>query len=112
LIKVCSRIIIISATIIFLGRQFIIDAFNISNAPIQGIEGRLEIWNRALAMIQDFPITGIGMGLFGKFADELYPFIHYSPGSIPHAHNVFLQVAVDCDAYMHFLSSLEIIYIQ
>jgi len=46
-------------------------------------------------MIQDFPFTGIGMGSFGNVADVLYPFFLAAPGSIPHAHNLFLQVAVD-----------------
>ena len=46
-------------------------------------------------MIQDFPITGVGMGLFSDVADNLYPFFLNSPGSVPHAHNLFLQIAVD-----------------
>jgi putative inorganic carbon (HCO3(-)) transporter len=46
-------------------------------------------------MTQDFPFTGIGMGLFGEVADLLYPFFLAAPGSIPHAHNLLLQIAVD-----------------
>jgi putative inorganic carbon (HCO3(-)) transporter len=46
-------------------------------------------------MIQDFPLTGIGMGSFGKLADRLFPFFSYQAGKIPHAHNIFLQLAVD-----------------
>ena len=46
-------------------------------------------------MIQDFPFTGVGLGLFGNVADSLYPFFLAAPGSVPHAHNLFLQVAVD-----------------
>lgn len=64
------------------------DAFN-------GIEGRLEIWSRAVYMIQDFPFTGIGMGSFMRVADTLYPFFLMGPGKIVHAHNLFLQIAVD-----------------
>jgi putative inorganic carbon (HCO3(-)) transporter len=64
------------------------DAFN-------GIEGRLEIWSRAIYMIQDFPFTGIGMGSFMRVADTLYPFFLMGPGKIVHAHNLFLQIAVD-----------------
>ncbi len=66
-----------------------------SGSSISGVDGRLEIWSRAIYMIQDFPFTGIGMGSFAGVADALYPFFQYSPGSIPHAHNLFLQVAVD-----------------
>jgi len=46
-------------------------------------------------MIQDFSFTGVGMGSFGRVADLLYPFFLAPPGQIPHAHNLFLQVAGD-----------------
>jgi putative inorganic carbon (HCO3(-)) transporter len=46
-------------------------------------------------MIQDFPFTGVGMGTFTAVADRLYPFFLYAPGTVEHAHNLFLQVAVD-----------------
>jgi putative inorganic carbon (hco3(-)) transporter len=66
-----------------------------SGATSGGLAGRLEIWSRAILMIQDFPFTGIGLGSFGKIADTIYPFYLFTQGSIPHAHNLFLQVAVD-----------------
>lgn len=66
-----------------------------ASSTIGGLDGRAEIWSRAVDMIRDFPFTGIGMGSFGKVADSLYPFFMYQPGSVPHAHNLFLQVAVD-----------------
>jgi putative inorganic carbon (hco3(-)) transporter len=66
-----------------------------SSGAISGIDGRVEIWSRAIYMIQDFAFTGVGMGTFGDVADLLYPFFLYAPGTIPHAHNLFLQVAVD-----------------
>jgi putative inorganic carbon (HCO3(-)) transporter len=65
------------------------------NENLQGLGGRVEIWSRAIYMIQDFPITGIGLGSFGKVADLLYPLFLFEPGSIPHAHNLFIQIAVD-----------------
>jgi len=65
-----------------------------SSDAIGGLEGRLEIWSRAIYMIQDFPFTGIGMGSFGEVADTLYPFFSYSAGTLEHAHNLFLQIAV------------------
>jgi putative inorganic carbon (HCO3(-)) transporter len=59
-------------------------------------EGRQEIWSRAIYMIQDFPFTGIGAGTFGRVANVLYPFFLLGPDAqVPHAHNLFLQVAVD-----------------
>jgi putative inorganic carbon (hco3(-)) transporter len=60
-----------------------------------GVEGRLEIASRAIYMIRDFPFTGIGMGSFENIADLLYPFFMFPPGKIVHAHNLFLQIAVD-----------------
>jgi putative inorganic carbon (HCO3(-)) transporter len=78
-----------------LGSSFALDAVT-TNDTTDGIEIRTEIWSRAVYMIQDFPFTGIGMGSFGEIADRLYPFLLSSPiGSIPHAHNLFLQIAVD-----------------
>jgi len=77
-----------------LGLNNIIDMVSSSGA-ISGIDGRVEIWSRAIYMIQDFAFTGVGMGTFGDVADLLYPFFLYAPGTIPHAHNLFLQVAVD-----------------
>ncbi|NJN67450.1 MAG: O-antigen ligase family protein [Chloroflexaceae bacterium] len=57
--------------------------------------GRLEIWSRSVAIIRDFPFTGVGMGGFGPMCDILAPLFLHEPGTIPHAHNLFLQVAVD-----------------
>lgn len=69
--------------------------FMASGVSLEGVEGRIEIWARAIYMIQDFPVTGIGMGLFGPIADLLYPFFVAPAGSVPHAHNLFLQIAID-----------------
>jgi O-antigen ligase len=66
-----------------------------TSGSVSGVAGRVEIWSRAIYMIQDFPLTGIGMGAFSNLADALYPFFLAVPGTIPHAHNLFLQVAVD-----------------
>jgi putative inorganic carbon (HCO3(-)) transporter len=46
-------------------------------------------------MIQDFPFSGVGMGTFSEVADRLYPFFLFAPGTVEHAHNLYLQVAVD-----------------
>lgn len=66
-----------------------------ANDAIGGIQGRAEIWSRAIYMIRDFPFTGIGMGLYKDIESVLYPFFLTASGSVPHAHNLFLQVAVD-----------------
>jgi len=61
-----------------------------------GLDGRLEVWSRAIYMLQDFPFTGIGMGTFKQVANAMYPFFLAGPNAdVPHAHNLFLQVGVD-----------------
>lgn len=77
-----------------MGIERVLDAVLV-NATLSGIGGRTQIWNRAIYMIQDFPITGVGMGLFGDVADAFYPFTSTEPGQISHTHQLFLQVAVD-----------------
>jgi len=72
---------------------------NVDTSPISGLEtlnGRVELWSRALYAIQDFPFTGMGMGTFGYVIPVLYPLFMVSPDVvILHAHDEFLQVAVD-----------------
>jgi putative inorganic carbon (HCO3(-)) transporter len=55
---------------------------------------RLAVWGRALAMMRDAPLTGIGLNLFSAVVEARYPL----PGpevAPPHAHNLLLQVGVD-----------------
>jgi putative inorganic carbon (HCO3(-)) transporter len=60
------------------------------------LEGRLEVWSRAIYGIQDFPFTGMGMNAFRKVVPVLYPLFNISPEvDIAHAHNEFLQAALD-----------------
>lgn len=66
-----------------------------SSSTLGGLEDRLQVWSRTLYMIQDFPLTGIGMGSFQRATDLLYPLFIAPGGSITHAHNLFLQVAAD-----------------
>lgn len=65
----------------------IYDVLNTSNRP--------DIWKRAFYLIQDFPLTGSGIGTFSRVVDLFYPPF---PGIFKegiHAHNMFLSVAVD-----------------
>ncbi len=60
------------------------------------LEGRIEVWSRAIYGIQDFPFTGMGMNTFRTVVNVLYPLFLVSPEvDIGHAHNEFLQVALD-----------------
>lgn len=63
---------------------------------VSTIEFRLAVWNRALQGIRDFPITGSGLGTFRQVQPILYPFFNMkSEGDIAHAHNHWLQTALD-----------------
>jgi len=81
--------------VLAVGPDRLFDSLSHAQTGISSLEGRVEIWSRAVSMIGDFPVTGIGIGTFGPVADTLYPFNYNVPGSIPHAHNLFLQIAVD-----------------
>lgn len=79
----------------FFGVERFLD-FVAGGGTIESGAGRLEIWERALYMLQDFPFTGVGIGTFGKVASILYPFFTIAPDTqVPHAHNVYLQAGVD-----------------
>lgn len=86
--------ILVIATISLAGPARVMEIISTDSA-FTTLETRMEIWSRALYMIQDFPFTGIGMGSFTQVADTLYPFFSAEPGKIFHTHNLFLQIAVD-----------------
>ena len=71
-------------------------AYGTPSDAMNSLEGRQEIWTRALYAIQDFPLTGLGMNMFRRAVPVLYPLFIIGPGvDIAHAHNHFLQVALD-----------------
>ena len=56
---------------------------------------RQETWRWVLVSVQDFPFTGSGLGAFRQLMRRLYP-INVDPTfEIAHAHNIYLQTAVD-----------------
>ncbi len=60
------------------------------------LASRVEVWQRGVMMVQDFPFTGIGIGTFNDVAHGMYPFFIAAPNEVvAHAHNNVLQVAVD-----------------
>jgi O-antigen ligase len=60
-------------------------------------DARLAIWSRAVTMITDFPLTGIGIGTFSRVMSAAYPIPEHviRTGTANHAHNLLLQVGVD-----------------
>ncbi len=60
------------------------------------LAGRMEIWSRAVYILQDFPYTGIGFNMFAQVVNVLYPLFLIGPDAqIPHAHNNLLQTGVE-----------------
>ncbi len=58
--------------------------------------GRLEIWQRAVLALGDYPLTGMGLGTFRQTVNLLYPLFTIKPSTdIAHAHNFFLQTGLD-----------------
>ncbi len=67
-----------------------------TSTPIGTLETlsfRYEVWRWAVAAINDFPFTGTGLGSFRRVVLRLYP-IEFGV-DFAHAHNIFLQVALD-----------------
>lgn len=54
------------------------------------------IWGAALAIIRDYPLTGVGLNQFRtKTVREAYPIPDFAMNVVPHAHNELLQVGAD-----------------
>jgi putative inorganic carbon (HCO3(-)) transporter len=87
-------IVILIALVMVLGDMQILEVLLYSNT-VGDLDTRLEIWSRALILIRDFPYTGVGMGSFQEAAETFFAYDQYAPAYIPHAHNIFMQVAVD-----------------
>ncbi len=56
---------------------------------------RKELWPWAITAVQDFPYSGVGLGAFRQVAFRLYPLLLAPGQDIGHAHNIFLQTALD-----------------
>ncbi len=68
-------------------------ALDIQNAAGIGVVLRLDIWSRALAMLADMPLTGIGLDSYVILQSQFYP--GHLLGPEIHAHNLALQLGLD-----------------
>ena len=91
LVIIILVIIIVTAWRVDLTRML---NFILTSQSIGGMALRINIWNRAIHIIRDFPFTGIGMGLFNEAISTLYP-INLTNPAYHHAHNLFLQIGID-----------------
>ncbi|NKQ36062.1 MAG: O-antigen ligase family protein [Chloroflexi bacterium] len=56
---------------------------------------RQEVWRWGVTAVQDFPFTGTGLGTYRRVVRRFYP-INVAPDyDISHAHNLYLQTALD-----------------
>ncbi len=62
----------------------------------ESVSIRFDIWEAAFDIIEDYPLTGVGMNLFRDGAVRRdYPVPTFNQPVLPHAHNEYLQVAAD-----------------
>jgi putative inorganic carbon (HCO3(-)) transporter len=55
----------------------------------------MEFWSSGIHAIHDFPLTGMGMNGFRKLMPTRYPTSLTGTRDMAHAHNSFLQAALD-----------------
>ncbi|GAB1421573.1 hypothetical protein MASR2M15_17460 [Anaerolineales bacterium] len=70
----------------------------INDRDENSLTGRLDIWDRALQMIRDYPLTGVGMSMYRTAVrTETYIIPRYIKRNNhpPHAHNILLQAGAD-----------------
>ncbi len=56
---------------------------------------RSEVWRWGILAVSDFPFTGTGLGSFRQVIHRFYPTTIAPTYDIAHAHNIFLQAALD-----------------
>ncbi|MBC8170703.1 MAG: O-antigen ligase family protein, partial [Anaerolineae bacterium] len=60
------------------------------------LNSRIYIWQSAVEMISDYPLTGVGMNKYRLTPVRIrYPVEGYANRILPHAHNEWLQIGAD-----------------
>ncbi|MBM3150082.1 MAG: O-antigen ligase family protein, partial [Chloroflexi bacterium] len=63
---------------------------------VNSLQARLELWQRAIYIMQDFPYTGISIGTFDSVINVMYPLFLIGPDAVVfHAHNLYLQTGAE-----------------
>jgi len=77
--------------------MFLLKLDTYSNPSGDTLQTRIEYWKNTIYLIQDFPITGAGIGTYGKVFHDIYPFATPLATLRPlfYAHNMYLAVAAD-----------------
>jgi O-antigen ligase len=68
-------------------------------AEVGGLESlsvRVRLWQQALLMLNDYPLTGIGLGQVDPVLHRVYAPAFLAPDQVvPHAHNLLLDYALE-----------------
>lgn len=56
---------------------------------------RQEVWRWSIVAVGDFPFTGVGLGSYSHVLRRFYPVAVTPTYTISHAHNQYLQTAID-----------------
>ncbi|MCU0522302.1 MAG: O-antigen ligase family protein [Anaerolineae bacterium] len=66
------------------------------DSALNSAEGRIELWSRGLAIAQDFPFTGIGMGTVASVTPPFYPTFRIpDDAGIEHFHSLYANTAAE-----------------
>lgn len=93
-----KRFIFLGILLLFLSPfilpEAIINRFmSIGNMADSSTSYRVYIWLGTLAMLKDFWLSGVGMGITSF--NTIYPIYSYNNIVAPHSHNLYLQVIVE-----------------
>jgi O-antigen ligase len=99
-----QRVLAITVLVAAVGLEFLIISdtqmapgeSGLSARDEQSLIGRQDIWESALNILRDYPMTGVGMSMFrdGRVRAQ-YPAPGYAGNILPHAHNEWLQIGAD-----------------
>ncbi len=99
-----KRILALSVVLLAAGMEYVVFSdtqisageSGLSPRDEQSLIGREDIWQSALNILHDYPLTGVGMSMFrdGRVRAR-YPAPGYIGNILPHAHNEWLQVGAD-----------------
>lgn len=97
------RLIALGITTLFIAAEIVILSNILVPADLSTLErdqdsvsSRLLIWESAIAIIRDYPLTGAGINAFrAPLVRARYPVEGYEVRVLPHAHNELLQAGAD-----------------
>jgi hypothetical protein len=94
LLAIPVGLVLAGAAVLAYGPQQLgVDLLSIDHPLGVGVVLRLDIWSRAWALVRDMPFTGIGLDAFPFVQSNFYSGFVIGPEA--HAHNLFLQAALD-----------------